>query len=173
MRGLYPFKVFGVCAAMDTILARRYLPVHAPPFGAASTLGSAHVSFNTKGNSFTVMEPIMKALPNARHLLMYRDVRKVASALSHMIFFCFFFVLSWTCIRWFSGARAVAVYGGSTVVVRLLFCSMYVPLHRARFVPCVACPPCVFVFPCCCSSRRGTISLTQSSSAYTLSLIHI
>ena len=79
---------------MDTILARRYLPVHAPPFGAASTLGSAHVSFNTKGNSFTVMEPIMKALPNARHLLMYRDVRKVASALSHIIVcVCLFFLL--------------------------------------------------------------------------------
>ena len=38
---------------------------------------------------------------------------------------------------------------------------MYVPLHRARFFSCVVCTPCVFVFPCRCSSRRGTISLTQ------------
>ncbi|CAM9810562.1 unnamed protein product [Laminaria digitata] len=70
-------RVFGVCAAMDILLARSSLPVHAPGVGAASTLGPGHVSFNPKRICFTVMEPIMKALPNARHLLMYRDVRKV------------------------------------------------------------------------------------------------
>lgn len=82
-RGLYPSKVFGVCATMDILLARSSLPVHAPGVGAASTLGPGHVSFNPKGIGFTVMEPIMKALPNAKHLLMYRDVRKVAGAMSH------------------------------------------------------------------------------------------
>ena len=69
---------------MDISLAQRSLPVHASTFGAASTLGSDHISFNPKCNSFPVMEPIMKSLPNAKHMLMYRDVRKVASALSHI-----------------------------------------------------------------------------------------
>lgn len=70
---------------MDLFLARRSMPAHAPVFGAASTLGSDHISFNLKGSGFSVMEPIMKALPHARHLLMYRDVRKVARASSRRV----------------------------------------------------------------------------------------
>lgn len=71
--------MFGVCAAVDVLLVRRSLPAHCPVFGAASTLGSGHVSFKLKGKGYTGMEAVMKALPHAKHLLMYRDVRKVRS----------------------------------------------------------------------------------------------
>lgn len=70
-------QVFGVCGAVDVLLARKSFPLHLPVFGAASTVGSAHVSFNPKGNCFMAMEAVIKAMPHARHMLMYRDPRKV------------------------------------------------------------------------------------------------
>lgn len=62
---------------MDVLLARKTFPAHAPVAGAASTLGSGHVSINMKGKGLA-MEAVMKAMPDARHLFMYRDARKVA-----------------------------------------------------------------------------------------------
>ncbi|CAM9436191.1 unnamed protein product [Ascophyllum nodosum] len=73
-------RVFCVSAALDVLLARKSLPAHPPIFGAAATLGSAYVSFNPKGKGVLAMEPIIRSLPHAKHMLMYRDVRKVAES---------------------------------------------------------------------------------------------
>lgn len=75
--------MLGTCAAVDVLLARKTFPAHPPVAGAASTLGSGHVSINLKGKG-VAMEAVMKAMPDAKHLFMYRDVRKVA--LIHIIY---------------------------------------------------------------------------------------
>lgn len=157
-RGLHPFKVFGVCAAMDISLAQRSLPVHASTFGAASTLGSDHISFNPMSNAFSVMEPIMKALPNARHILMYRDVRKVASALSHTK--C---CIYWARFRLFCGASCGnCLCGVKSSGSFVLFNACPVASRTLHFLRCLYHTPFGFVvFPCCFSRYRGTTSSTQ------------
>lgn len=62
---------------MDVMLARKSLASQPPVSGAASTVGATHVSFNPKGKGFMAMEAIVKSAPHARHMLMYRDPRKV------------------------------------------------------------------------------------------------
>lgn len=72
--------IFGVCGAIDALLARRSLPSPPSVFGAATTAGAAHVSFNPKAMGVKAMQAIMKAMPHARHMIMYRDVRKVVAS---------------------------------------------------------------------------------------------
>lgn len=66
-----------MCAAVDVLLVRKSLPAHPPIFGAASTLGSGYVSFNPKGRGAVLMAKLVELLPHAKHMLMYRDARKV------------------------------------------------------------------------------------------------
>lgn len=70
-------QIFCVCAAVDVLLVRKSLPAHPPIFGAASTLGSGYVSFNPKGRGAVLMAKLVELIPHAKHMLMYRDARKV------------------------------------------------------------------------------------------------
>lgn len=71
-------QIFGTCGALDVMLARKAMPAHVPVSGASSRVGRGHVTFNPKAMCCGVMEPIARAMPHARHMLMYRDALKVS-----------------------------------------------------------------------------------------------
>lgn len=63
---------------MDLKLVRKYLPSVQAASGSPSTIGQDCISINPKAKSYSYMEPVVRSLPHARHLFMYRDVREVS-----------------------------------------------------------------------------------------------